>query len=184
MYRMNRRRSCFAKRHSLTRRPYAPLHRCPIRPVALTVAHIVAAVMENDRKAAAREIHSRAPSSSRYANEISMMTSAGMMWLNGNGQIRVAAKSRTIRPTSRFVVWNGVCKRGRISASTRLSSGMVRVPKDVSGRDTSVREKTREIRRFAPYDHLGCGKRQQDADEYSYPRHQADQRQEKHDESE
>lgn len=31
---------------------------------------------------------------------------------------------------------------------------------DVSGRSTSVGEKTREIRRFAHYDHLRCRKRQ------------------------
>jgi hypothetical protein len=49
------------------------------RPVALTVAQTVAAVIEKEARAAAREMQSSTPSSSRYANEISMMTRAGMM---------------------------------------------------------------------------------------------------------
>jgi hypothetical protein len=64
------------------------------------------------------------------------------MWLNGTGQIAVAVRSRTTRPTARFVAWNGVCNRGRISVSIRSNSGMVLAvhrPKCRAGMDRAAR---------------------------------------------
>ena len=43
----------------------APVHNHSIRPVAVTVAQTIAAEIESDKSAAASEIQSRTPSSSR-----------------------------------------------------------------------------------------------------------------------
>lgn len=86
-----------------------------------------------------------------------------MMWLNGSGERRVATNRRMIEPTPRLVVSNGVCQRGWMMVSRRLSNG-----------------KTREARAFLPQYHLQRWKCQQDADEGARPRDQADEGNEQH----
>lgn len=68
----------------------------------------------------------------------------------------------------------------------RSNSGIARAanPARCRGGNTSRRENTRESWTLASQDHLDRGKCQQDANEYSHPGHQPEERQEKHEETE